>query len=285
MKMIKFIIILICFFSIGILVANVLQNKNASAQSQQAPTNQLALGKPQQNENAKNGLSPSQQAQIEKVIHDYLIANPEVLVEASHALQQKEIEDMQKMAIKATRGNAKKLLDAPLSPVEGNPKGSVTLIAFLDYQCTHCRAMADIIDKLMKMNPNLRVIFKEFPIFGPDSTRAARAALAANLQKKYFALHQVFMNSQIPFSQTNIINMAKKVGLDSKQLLVNMKLKSISRELEQNYQLAQALKLIGTPVFIITASNLDQDPKLPVAFFPGQTSQNQLQQMIDEVGK
>ena len=227
--------------------------------------------------------TPAQKKQIEKIIYNYLVSNPEVLVQASHALQQKEMQNMKKIAVDATRANASSMLRNPMSPVVGDKTGKVTLVAFLDYQCVHCRGMTSIIAGLIKQNPHLRVVFKEFPIFGPDSMRAAQAALAANMQNKYFALHQAFMSSQIPFNKANVIKMAKKVGINIEKLKKGMQLNSIKEEIKNNYRLAHALQLIGTPAFIVTQTNLTSQSKTPIEFFPGQTSQQALQNMIDRI--
>lgn len=257
MKTIQITLLAICLFFVSALVAKIVDKKNPVT------------------------FSPNQQIQIEKIVHQYLLDHPEVLVEASQALQKKEMQEMQQTAIDATKRHIPELLNAPESPVVGNMDGKITLIAFLDYQCSHCRAMTDIIESLLRHNSNLRVIFKEFPIFGPDSANAAHAALAANLQGKYFDLHQAFMKSEIPFSQDNILKMAAKVGIDTKRLSKDMKSEAISQELKQNFKLAKVLMLVGTPAFIVTATHLDKNSDLPIGFFPGQVPEEQLQQMID----
>ena len=129
-------------------------------------------------------VSEPQKKEFEKIIHEYLVKNPEVLLEASQALQQKQQQAMQQQAQVAIKDNSKQLFTDSLTTM-GNPKGDVTLVEFFDYQCVHCKKMSPLLNTLMKDKPNLRVIYKEFPIFGKNSEMAAKVALAAAMQGKY----------------------------------------------------------------------------------------------------
>ena len=117
---------------------------------------------------AADQMAPEQQKEIEKIVHDYLVNNPEVLVEVSQALQQKQQQNIQQQAKTGILENADQLFSGTLA-VAGNPKGNVTLVEFFDYQCIHCKKMAPTIGELIKKDNNLRVIYKEFPIFGKSS--------------------------------------------------------------------------------------------------------------------
>lgn len=132
--------------------------------------------------------------EIEKVVHDYLLSHPEVLLEASQALQQKQQVEMQKEAKSAILQHSNELLNENLS-VAGNPKGNVTLVEFFDYQCGHCIKMKPIVNNLIKNDPNLRVVYREFPIFGKSSEMASRVALAAALQGKYLSVQEGLFGS------------------------------------------------------------------------------------------
>jgi protein-disulfide isomerase len=130
-------------------------------------------------------LSSTQKTEIDQEIHDYLMANPEILIDMSKKLQDKMAKDQSAKATEAIKANATTLFNDPSSPTAGNKTGPVTLVEFFDYQCVHCAKMHPITLQLLKANPNIKVIYKEFPIFGKESEYAAAAALAANKQGKY----------------------------------------------------------------------------------------------------
>jgi len=230
--------------------------------------------------------TPDQQKQVEKIVHDYLVANPEVLVEVSNALRQKEMQKVQELGVKASKENAEKILRASTSPVVGDAKGDITLVEFFDYQCLHCREMTPIIEKLIKANPHLRVVFKEFAVFGPNSMAGAKAALAANKQNKYFDLHQALMSSKQSLSEKTILLLAKKAGLNVRKLKKDMKDAILAQEIKANYDLAKALKLVGTPAFIIAKTDVTPtSDDASIVFFPGATTQQELQGAIDKLKK
>jgi protein-disulfide isomerase len=228
--------------------------------------------------NGTSVLGPAQVKQIQQVVHDYLVNNPEVLVEASQALQQKEVAKMQTTARDAIGKNAKTLFNDPASPVMGNPNGDVTVVEFMDYQCGHCKEMAPILEGIIKKDPQVRVVFKELPIFGASSEYAAKAALAAQKQDKFAALHQALITSTGPLSNESVMQIAKSAGLNTEQLQQDMKDTAYDQQLQANMQLAQTLGLIGTPAFII--GNRDGSKN---AFIPGATSAQNMQQLINQV--
>jgi len=143
------------------------------------------------------------------------------------------------------------LLADPNSPVAGNPKGDVSFVEFFDYQCSHCKKMTPTILRLLKTDPQLRVIFKESPIFGARSEFASRAALAAQKQTNYLTLHRALMKAPTPFSDDEVLAIAKSVGLNADKLQATMGQMSIDQELQDNAELARALDLPGTPAYII----------------------------------
>lgn len=226
----------------------------------------------------------AQQKQIEKVVHDYLIANPEVLLEASQALQQKQQQAMQVQAQAAIQSNADKIFNDSLT-VTGNPKGNVTLVEFFDYQCIHCKKMAPVISGLIKQNPNLRVIYKEFPIFGKSSELASRATLAAAMQGKYVALHDALLKQEGRLNDDLIMSAAKSAGLNVEKLKTDMNSKTVTDALEATRQLAEQLHLMGTPAFIIVST---PDGKVKQGdtptFIPGAASEESLQEIIKKAG-
>jgi protein-disulfide isomerase len=136
------------------------------------------------------------------------------------------------------------------SPVAGNPKGDVTLVEFFDYNCPYCRKAAPIIEELARGDPNLRLVFKEFPILGPGSTFAARAALASQKQDKYLAFHNAMMAYPGSIRETSTLEVAANVGLDVARLREDMEDPAIKQSIDRNLALAEDLRITGTPSFV-----------------------------------
>lgn len=164
-------------------------------------------------------------------------------------------------------------------PVVGNPKGKVTLVEFFDYQCGYCVAMVPIIDSLIQQNPNLRVIFKEYPIRGDASEFAARAALAANQQHKYYPFSHALLTAHQPITPDFIYEIARKVGVNVKTLKKTMNSSRITQQLRDNATLAQRYGITGTPAFLIGESNSKDTSQ--VRLLLGAVSQSELQRTID----
>lgn len=227
-----------------------------------------------------NTMNAEQQKDMEKVVHDYLVKNPEVLVEVSQALQQKQQQNAQQQAKSAIYANADELFNGKIAVV-GNPKGNVTLVEFFDYQCIHCIKMAPTIANLIKKDSNLRVIYKEFPIFGKSSEVASRAALAAGLQGKYIQMHDALLKVGKRLDDKIVLATAKSIGLDVPKLQKDMESKEITDQLDANRQLAEKMHLMGTPAFIVASTPEGQfNAKSDPAFIPGASTEEALQDLI-----
>lgn len=243
-----------------------------------------AMASPAAMATANDSMSDAQKKQIEKVVHDYLVTNPEVLMEASQALQQKQQQNMQQQAQSAIMKNAEKLLNGGVT-VAGNPKGTVTLVEFFDYQCIHCKKMAPVIAELIKNNPNLRVVYKEFPIFGKSSDVASRVAIAAAMQGKYLAIHENLIKQDGRLNETLIMDSAKAAGVDMDKLKTDMNSKAVTDALDSTRQLAEEMHLMGTPAFIVisTPNGKMKEGSTP-AFIPGAASKEALQELVKKAG-
>lgn len=227
-----------------------------------------------------SSMSDTQKKEVEKVIHDYLVNNPEVLLEASQALQQKQQQNMQQQAQSAIQEHAGDLFQGKLTTV-GNAKGNVTVVEFFDYQCIHCKKMASIMDSLVKKDSDLRVIYKEFPIFGKSSETASRAALAAGMQGKYQQMHNALLETSKRLDDQVVMDTAKSVGLDLKKLKKDMDSKEVSDILDANRQLAEKLHLMGTPAFIVASTPGSTFKKgTEPSFIPGAATEQSLQELI-----
>jgi protein-disulfide isomerase len=192
------------------------------------------------------------EAVVKQVIHD----NPELIIQAVEDYQQKQQMASVSKAAQNIISLQKDLNHDPLSPSIGNPKGDVTLVEFFDYHCGYCKHFFPEIGKLLKDDPNVRIVFKEFPILSEDSETASRAALAVYKidPSKYFEFHTLLMKSSGTFSQEMLEGKAKEIGISPEELRKAMDDPNISKELERNKTMAQAIDIQGTPGLIIGTS-------------------------------
>lgn len=195
--------------------------------------------------------SAGQRQAIEAIIRDYLLQNPELMIEVLAAAKEKISSEARAQRAVALAERRQEIFEDPNAPVGGNPKGDVTLVEFFDYRCGYCKQVAPMIDALIAEDKQLRVVYKEFPVLGPDSATAARAALAARKQGKYDVMHRALMQMRGQINETAIFAAAKSAGLDVERLQRDMKAPEIDQMLQANQQLADALDINGTPGFVI----------------------------------
>jgi len=234
---------------------------------------------------AESTVPAIQKQHMEQVIHDYLVNHPEVLLEASQALQKKQQDEAQQVAKSAINKHADQLFK-PDGAVTGNLKGAVTIVEFFDYQCVHCKRMKPIMSEISKKNANVRVIYKELPIFGKRSETASRAALAAAKQGKYEAMQAALLKLEKRLDDALVMSTAESVGLDMAKLKQDMKSKAIDDELAANHTLADNLNLMGTPAFIVASTpNGEFNAAYEPTFIPGAATVEALQDLVEQAGK
>lgn len=195
--------------------------------------------------------TPSGEADVERIVRQYLLKNPEVIAEAIASLEQKREAAQTAAAHQALGQNQGPLYNDAEAPVGGNPQGDVTIVEFFDYRCGYCRKVHPAVENVLKKDAKVRIIYKEFPILGPPSVLAARAALASRAQGKYVAFHNALMSGGGSFSEAEILETAASVGLDSERLKKDMAAPEIEAILQKNFALAQALAIRGTPAFVV----------------------------------
>jgi protein-disulfide isomerase len=208
--------------------------------------------------------------QIEKIVRDYLLREPEVIYNALQELQRRQADADAARKRAAIVAHQSELLDAPHTPVGGNPEGDVTLVEFFDYRCAYCRRVVSSMSALLEEDRGLRVVFKELPVLGADSVRAARAALAGRKQGGYVPLHFALMAAD-DLSIEGIRAVARAVGLDPDRLEADMASPEVIAAIEANYELANELGIEGTPAFVVG----DQ-------LIPGAVDKGRLEQLIRE---
>jgi len=196
-------------------------------------------------------ITPEQRQAIEGIIHDYLMQNPDVLIEALRAAEDKASRDADAKAALVLKDRRGEVFDDPATPVGGNPQGDVTIVEFFDYRCPYCKQVQPSIQALLDQDRNLRFIYKEMPVLGAPSVTAAHAALAARLQGKYEAFHAAMMATKGQITDDVVYQVAGSVGLDVDRLKRDMAAPEIDRALKANLALANALDIRGTPGFII----------------------------------
>ncbi len=197
---------------------------------------------------------PVDRAEVEGIVKDYLAKNPQVIIDAITNFQQKQYADQAKAEAQALADNRTMLTDASL-PSAGNPKGDVTIVEFFDYNCGYCkRAIKDVLG-LLDQDKGVRVVFIDFPILSEDSELAARWALAAQKQGKYFEYHKALMSHPGHVDEKILVEYAKKLGLDEKKLRQDAaKDSDAQKQIEENLELASKLGLHGTPAFVVGTS-------------------------------
>ncbi len=193
----------------------------------------------------------AQRPAIEKIVREYLLQNPEVIVEAIEELQKRERADEERKAKQGLAQNKSKLFNDPASPVAGNPQGDVTLVEFFDYQCGYCKAVQADVQRLIKDDGKLRFVFKELPILGPASVAASKAALASRAQGKYEAYHNALMGHRGQLDEATIFKLASSVGLDTERLKKDMESPEVQQAIGANLALAEQLGIRGTPGFVV----------------------------------
>lgn len=188
---------------------------------------------------------------IAEVVHNYLTKNPEILVEMTNELDKRQQAEQAEQQEKVITENADAIFRSPLAHVAGNPNGDVSVVEFFDYNCGFCkRALPDVV-KLIDNDDKVRVVLKELPIFGDESEAAAKAALAAAKQGKYFEMHQKLFTEPGKADKDKALKIAQELGLDVPQLEKDMQDPSIQQALDEAKQLAQKLGLQGTPLYLI----------------------------------
>lgn len=201
------------------------------------------------NSSAEN-LSETQKAAIENIVRDYLLKNPSIIREALQALQVQEANEKQELAASNLKRLNKEIFGDPNSPTAGNKDADVSIVAFFDYNCHYCKQSLPELNNLLTKDPSLKVIYKEFPILSPTSQLAAKAALAADRQGKYLEFHNALLSAEM-INDEVIKNISDQLGLNYDTLQKDMNDEKINEALSNNYNLAAALNIQGTPAYII----------------------------------
>lgn len=193
----------------------------------------------------------AQKKELGDVIRQYLMENPEVVRDAMQELERKQQEAENAARTDTLKAMSSDIFRSKDDLIGGNPNGKVTLVEFFDYNCGYCkRAFPDVM-KMIDTDKDLKLVMKEFPILGPGSVYAARAALASRKQGKYWEYHMALMAHEGRIDESVADQIAQATGLDVKKLKADMATDEVNQVIARNMQLADALNIQGTPAFII----------------------------------
>ena len=176
-------------------------------------------------------------------VRAYLLANPQVIPEALEVLRARE-------TAKAVAANRPAIVDPFPGAIAGNPQGDVTVVAFMDYACGFCRASLPELDRLVASDPKVRIVYRELPILGEASGRAAQWSLAAAQQGRFLPFHKaLYAGGQL--TDASIAAAARETGLDTARAEAALASPAVLGEIEKNIGTARTLGLNATPTWVI----------------------------------
>ncbi|OXS99205.1 hypothetical protein B7H23_13515 [Notoacmeibacter marinus] len=189
---------------------------------------------------AQEAAEPMTRTEVETIVRDYLLNNPDILVEMSRALSEKQ------------RAQAQTdLFGNPNDPFLGNPEGTMVVAEFFDYNCGYCRKAFSEAQKAIDSNPDLKIVLKEYPILGPDSLAAHIVAVALNriAPEKYSEFHSKMFSTEGRATEDKAVEMAVEVGVDEAALRAAMAEDETREQLEDTEKLGLGLQVNGTPTY------------------------------------
>jgi protein-disulfide isomerase len=201
------------------------------------------------------GFTDTQRGDIEKIVRDYLLAHPEVLEEVMTELSKRQAAAEAAKHEAGVAANAEAIFNSPRGVTVGNKDGDVTFVEFFDYNCGYCkRAMMDMME-IMKSDPKLKVVLKEFPVLSAGSVEAAQVGVAVRMQdptgKKYLDFHQKLLTGRGAADKARAMAAAKEAGLDVARIEKDLSSPEVRATLEENMKLAEAMGMNGTPSYVI----------------------------------
>ena len=203
---------------------------------------------------AADEFTPAQKQELGAFIKDYLVGHPDVLRAAIEALDKHDKQIAEDERQKTVGEQAGALFSSKYQATIGNPKGSATLVEFFDYNCHYCKGALPDVTRLMKDDPNLRVVLKDYPVLGPGSVEAARVASAARNQlpgDKFWAFHSKLLAMHGPIGKAEALSVARDLGLDMDKLNKDMESHEVEDGLREVLGMADALQINGTPSFVV----------------------------------
>ena len=200
---------------------------------------------------SQESFKDKEKKEIRQIIEEYIMENPEVILNSVAEMRSREEEQEKLIAQKNLIELKDEIMWNPTDPVGGNIMGDVTVVEFFDYRCGYCKRFSTALNEVLKEDDNVRVVFKELPVLGASSDLAARAAIAASRQNLYNDFHNRMMELKGSFDESQLFAIAKDVGLDVERLKKDMELRGVQGILDDTRELANKLSITGTPAIIV----------------------------------
>ncbi len=189
--------------------------------------------------------------EVKALVYEAILEKPQIIMEAVRLLEERQQQQQQSAAAAVLETERDRLEKDPNAIVLGNPEGDVTVVEFFDYNCPYCRRVMPQVDTLVEQDPNVRLVYREWPILGEGSVFAARAALAARKQGKYEEFHVAMMGMEGRAEEPTVLRIAREVGLNIEQLRRDMDAPEVDEHIQTSMELTRALGFSGTPSFVI----------------------------------
>uniref|UniRef100_UPI004048074F DsbA family protein n=1 Tax=Yoonia sp. TaxID=2212373 RepID=UPI004048074F len=189
--------------------------------------------------------------QIKDLALQAILENPQIVMEAVAILQAREDAFEAEQRDTMLLSNRDRLERDPNAPVLGNPDGDITVVEFFDYNCPYCKRVMPEVQALLDADPNIRLVYREWPILGEGSVFAARAALASRAQGKYEEFHWAMMGMRGRAEEASVLEIAAEIGMDLDQLRADMNAPEVDEHIQTSVELTAALGFGGTPSFVI----------------------------------
>ena len=209
------------------------------------------------------------EARVRELVLETIRENPEIVMEAVALLEKQQADAQAETQAEVLRSQRDLIERDPNAPVLGNPEGDVTVVEFFDYNCPYCRRVKPEVRALIEEDPNIRLVYREWPILGDGSVFAAKAALAARAQGKYEEFHWAMMAIKGRAQEATVLRVAEEGGLDLEQLKKDMEAPEVAEHIATSMRLTQALGFNGTPSFVVGD-----------ALVPGFVEKDQLSELV-----
>jgi protein-disulfide isomerase len=192
----------------------------------------------------------AQKTELEKIIRETLEKNPEIIMNAAQAYQTKQAAEADKKAAEAVVKNQDKLFNNPKDGIDGNPKGTIQIVEFFDYNCGFCKKAHEPLKELLKTEKDVKVVYKQLPILAESSRTAAKAVLAAGMQGKYVAMHDAVLDHKGAIDEAALMSIAEKAGVNKDKMKKDMEGPDVAAQLAASIELGNEIGARGTPTFV-----------------------------------
>jgi protein-disulfide isomerase len=205
--------------------------------------------------------SDEQKKALGEIIKDYLVKNPEIMIDVQTALEEKMQKDQDAKLKSFMTENGKSIFRGPNSSVAGDPNGDITVVEFFDYNCGYCKRGLPEVQKLLQNDKKVRFVFKELPILSKGSEEAARIALAVKRQGKYWEFHQAMLGAKGRADEASALKIAASLGVDLAKVKADMASDDVKNELRDDLLLAKQMGINGTPHFLVGDKSIPGAPE------------------------